>query len=174
VLRCDAKGNVSVDALSRAKRDLYEAQRERSSLGATRKNELGNSTLFNFNRRARGASIPFGPELDETLEELTRLTETTRRSSVTRGSAGLLGRRRRRRSPRASSLARSVTYPSVSPMTMRGRHSETPSNRRASGARSGRSVGTGVIRRLGVERARGSSHGSAKRWRGNTARCRTH
>jgi len=29
----DAKGNVSVDALSRAKRDLYEAQRERSSLG---------------------------------------------------------------------------------------------------------------------------------------------
>jgi len=44
----DAKGNVSVDALSRAKRDLYEAQRERSSLGGDTEERTRNSTLFNF------------------------------------------------------------------------------------------------------------------------------
>jgi len=72
----DAKGNVSVDALSRAKRDLYEAQRERSSLGGDTEERTRELDFVQFQiDELEGASIRSARELDETLEELTRLTE---------------------------------------------------------------------------------------------------
>jgi DNA repair protein RecN (Recombination protein N) len=72
----DAKGEVSVEELVAARRALHEAHRERSSLGGdaeTRAREL-DFVAFQI-VELENAALRSAHELDETLEELTRLTD---------------------------------------------------------------------------------------------------
>jgi DNA repair protein RecN (Recombination protein N) len=72
----DAKGGVSTETLSAARRALAEAHDERSSLGGDAEERLRELEFVAFQiAELSSASITSVRELDETLEELTRLTE---------------------------------------------------------------------------------------------------
>ena len=72
----DARGHVSVSDLVAARRALREAQAERSSLGGDAEERLRELDFAAFQiAELEGAAIRSAHELDETLEELTRLTE---------------------------------------------------------------------------------------------------
>lgn len=72
----DAKGAVSVASLTRARSDLRSAQRERASLGGDAEERARELDFVEFQvAELLAAAIRSEDELDETLEELTRLTE---------------------------------------------------------------------------------------------------
>jgi DNA repair protein RecN (Recombination protein N) len=72
----DAKGNVSVDALTSTRHELRSARAERSSLGGDAEERTRELDFVDFQiAELAAASIRSVHELDETLEELTRLTE---------------------------------------------------------------------------------------------------
>jgi len=72
----DAKGGVSVEDLSQARRALHEAQRERASLGGDAEERTRELDFVAFQiAELMAAAIQSDAELEETLEELTRLTE---------------------------------------------------------------------------------------------------
>jgi DNA repair protein RecN (Recombination protein N) len=72
----DAKGHVSIEDLSRTRRDLQEAQRERTSLGGDAEERIRELDFVAFQiDELEVTAIGSTVELDETLEELTRLTE---------------------------------------------------------------------------------------------------
>jgi DNA repair protein RecN (Recombination protein N) len=72
----DATGRVSVEALNRARRDLRAAHAERSSLGGDVEERVRDLDFVEFQiAELEAASIRSALELEETLEELTRLTE---------------------------------------------------------------------------------------------------
>jgi DNA repair protein RecN (Recombination protein N) len=72
----DAKGHVSVEDLSRTRRDLQEAQRERTSLGGGAEERIRELDFVAFQiDELEATAIGSTVELDETLGELTRLTE---------------------------------------------------------------------------------------------------
>jgi DNA repair protein RecN (Recombination protein N) len=72
----DAKGAVSVAALTEARRALHDAQRERSSLGGDAEERARELDFVEFQIAELAlAAIRTDAELDETLEELTRLTQ---------------------------------------------------------------------------------------------------
>jgi DNA repair protein RecN (Recombination protein N) len=72
----DAKGHISVEDLSRTRRDLQEAQRERTTLGGDAGERIRELDFVAFQiDELEATAIGSTVELDETLEELTRLTE---------------------------------------------------------------------------------------------------
>ncbi|MGD0691471.1 MAG: AAA family ATPase [Acidimicrobiales bacterium] len=72
----DAKGAVSVAALTEARRALLDAQRERTSLGGDAEERARELDFVEFQIAELAlAAIRSDAELDETLEELTRLTQ---------------------------------------------------------------------------------------------------
>jgi DNA repair protein RecN (Recombination protein N) len=72
----DAKGDVSVEGLTLARRELRAAHEERSSLGGDVEERTRELDFVEFQiAELEAASIRSDLELDETLEELTRLTE---------------------------------------------------------------------------------------------------
>jgi DNA repair protein RecN (Recombination protein N) len=72
----DAKGHVSTEALMAARRALRTAEEERSSLGGDEAERARELDFLEFQiAELSAASIRSASELDETLEELTRLTE---------------------------------------------------------------------------------------------------
>jgi DNA repair protein RecN (Recombination protein N) len=71
----DAKGNVSVEELTRARRALQAASVERSSLGGDVEERARELDFVEFQiAELTATAIRSARELDETLEELTRLT----------------------------------------------------------------------------------------------------
>ena len=72
----DARGDVSVEDLTRARRALHDAQRERSSLGGDAQARARELDFVTFQiAELEDATILSAHELEETLVELTRLTE---------------------------------------------------------------------------------------------------
>jgi len=72
----DARGDVSVEDLTRARRALHDAQRERSSLGGDAEARAREQDIVTFQiAELEDATIRSAHELEETLVELTRLTE---------------------------------------------------------------------------------------------------
>ena len=72
----DAHGVVSVEDLSRARRELQRAQRERISLGGDAEERIREIDFTAFQiHELEAAAIRSTEELDETLEELTRLSD---------------------------------------------------------------------------------------------------
>jgi DNA repair protein RecN (Recombination protein N) len=72
----DAQGNVSVEELTQARQELRAAHEERSSLGGDVEERIRELDFVEFQiAELEAASIRSDLELDETLEELTRLTE---------------------------------------------------------------------------------------------------
>jgi DNA repair protein RecN (Recombination protein N) len=72
----DAKGDVSIEALTKARQELRAAHLERSSLGGDAEERDRELDFVDFQiAELAAASIRSAGELDETLEELTRLTE---------------------------------------------------------------------------------------------------
>jgi DNA repair protein RecN (Recombination protein N) len=72
----DAKGNVSVEELNRTRRELHVANVERASLGGDAEERARELDFVEFQiAELLAAAIRSALELDETLEELTRLTE---------------------------------------------------------------------------------------------------
>jgi DNA repair protein RecN (Recombination protein N) len=72
----DARGNVSVSDLGAARRALREAQLERASLGGDAEERMRELDFVAFQIvELEGAALRSARELDEILEELTRLTE---------------------------------------------------------------------------------------------------
>ena len=72
----DAKGSVSVAELTHARRALRAAHAERSSLGGDAEERARELDFVEFQiAELSAAAIRSAVELDETLEELTRLTE---------------------------------------------------------------------------------------------------
>jgi DNA repair protein RecN (Recombination protein N) len=72
----DAKGAVSVAALTEARRALHDAQRERTSLGGDAEERTRELDFIEFQIAELAlAAVRSDAELDETLEELTRLTQ---------------------------------------------------------------------------------------------------
>src|ERR1039458_3109827 len=72
----DARGDVSVEQLTQTRRALHDAQRERSSLGGDGEARARELDFVTFQiAELDDATIRSAHELEETLEELTRLTE---------------------------------------------------------------------------------------------------
>jgi DNA repair protein RecN (Recombination protein N) len=72
----DAKGQVSIESLVRARRELQAAARERSSLGGDTEERARELEYVDFQiRELEGASVRSALELDEVLEELTRVSD---------------------------------------------------------------------------------------------------
>ena len=72
----DARGDVSVRDLTRARRELHEAHVERSSLGGDSEERARELDFVVFQiSELESAAIRSVHELDKTMEELTRLTE---------------------------------------------------------------------------------------------------
>jgi DNA repair protein RecN (Recombination protein N) len=72
----DARGDVSVEQLTQARRALHDAQRERSSLGGDAEARTRELDFVAFQiAELEDATIRSAHELEETLEELTRLSE---------------------------------------------------------------------------------------------------
>jgi DNA repair protein RecN (Recombination protein N) len=72
----DARGDVSVEQLTQTRRALHDAQRERSSLGGDGEARARELDFVTFQiAELEDATIRSAHELEETLEELTRLTE---------------------------------------------------------------------------------------------------
>jgi DNA repair protein RecN (Recombination protein N) len=72
----DARGDVSVEDLTQTRRALHDAQRERSSLGGDGEARARELDFVTFQiAELEDATIRSAHELEETLEELTRLTE---------------------------------------------------------------------------------------------------
>jgi DNA repair protein RecN (Recombination protein N) len=72
----DVKGGVNVEPLVQARRALHEAQRERASLGGDAEERSRELDFIEFQiAELVAAAVRSETELDETLEELTRLTE---------------------------------------------------------------------------------------------------
>jgi DNA repair protein RecN (Recombination protein N) len=72
----DARGGVSVEDLTRARRALHDARRERASLGGDAEARVRELDFVVFQiAELEAATIRSALELEETLEELTRLTE---------------------------------------------------------------------------------------------------
>jgi DNA repair protein RecN (Recombination protein N) len=72
----DARGTISVGDLTQARRELHEAQIERASLGGDADERAREMDFVVFQiAELESAAILSVHELDETLEELTRLTE---------------------------------------------------------------------------------------------------
>jgi len=72
----DARADVSVEDLTRARRALHDAQRERSSLGGDAEARARELDFVTFQiAELEDATIRSAHELEETLVELTRLTE---------------------------------------------------------------------------------------------------
>jgi DNA repair protein RecN (Recombination protein N) len=72
----DAAGNVSVEELTAVRRTLHAANVERASLGGDAEERARELDFVEFQiAELTAAAIQSGLELDDTLEELTRLTE---------------------------------------------------------------------------------------------------
>lgn len=72
----DARGGVSVVDLTQARRALQEAKAERSSLGGDAVERMRELDFVTFQiAELEGAAIRSAHELDETLDELTRLSQ---------------------------------------------------------------------------------------------------
>ncbi len=83
----DARGDVSVEDLTQARRALHDAQRERSSLGGDAEARAREQDFVTFQiAELEDGTIRSAHELEETLVELTRLTEL-RDGQVALGSA---------------------------------------------------------------------------------------
>ncbi len=72
----DVKGAVSVEELTSARRSLHDAELERSSLGGDAETRTRELEFIEFQvTELQAVAIRSAQELEETLEELTRLTE---------------------------------------------------------------------------------------------------